>query len=524
MFRKDKNQQRGSQQGEGLIRMRSHGAGKVLTPDKTIYPESKGQPLNLNAISEAAVMECSQLSAEYTELCDNLGLSWVELDGFLKELADQARTGEIHDESLVRRLQDMVVEPLRCLLEKLCELDAIVNRKDDQQTRELMRQATMTAGSEHLSKMLTVFEAQVKSLLQLNEQDKQSQASLVTRLNQADQSARNGETIVNELFGYRTTNDRFQPGLEHVLEEKVRDAQRTLSRGSKGQVDLAALEKDWERIEEGLELYQRKKQQLAAEKAVHDEALRLYYLEVDSVRTLFDGEWHRQTQAIALMEAFFTSADLDPFALCPGLAGVRRENVFTMPDQEEREMLAGRTPQDFPKLPPTTTEDRARRATDDLERAINKASRPVQKAQPPSSSGFTGPVSLPELMLCVYASFVARYANGQPRHNSGRTVAKVYNSMMVPLGLSYGCTNIDAAVAVRMAVEKGWLRSFERKRQSQRKAQLCFQPTLEGYALTKELFEKLPKDFQERLIARHEALQAESQEWWKKIKAKEKEG
>lgn len=88
------------------------------------------------------------------------------------------------------------------------------------------------------------------------------------------------------------------------------------------------------------------------------------------------------------------------------------------------------------------------------------------------------------------------------------TVRKVYDAILVPTEFTYACTEQQFREAVVEAELRGWMRSFHRGQAIG--GQLCYQPTVQGFALAATLYSKLPKGFRDRISERNEALREES--------------
>ena len=99
-----------------------------------------------------------------------------------------------------------------------------------------------------------------------------------------------------------------------------------------------------------------------------------------------------------------------------------------------------------------------------------------------------------ELAVCTYAVFVPRQASGNPLPNSGRPVYRVYDDILVPSGMSFGCTREQFKDAVLEGLSNGLMRHFQSKGGKD-----LFQSTLEGFVLAEQLYRQLPVDFRQRI-------------------------
>lgn len=113
-------------------------------------------------------------------------------------------------------------------------------------------------------------------------------------------------------------------------------------------------------------------------------------------------------------------------------------------------------------------------------------------------------VSAPELAICAFAAFCKHTANGTIHQRSGRTVAVVYNQILVPQGMTFGLSEAEFTAGVEEAALKGLLRSFTLGQKTQ--PFLCYQITPQGLELAPEMETLFPPDFRERVWQQHQQL------------------
>jgi hypothetical protein len=250
---------------------------------------------------------------------------------------------------------------------------------------------------------------------------------------------------------------------------------------------------------------------------------------------LYKGEWARQEKAIRHARDFFKAADLDPFELSDKLAGVDPNQVLTMPDCQARDAVQASIPEEFPYLDENRIIWRAEnmvkeivKTIGDMEKVAAKPVTPVTSAKPMTpvtpvtpvtqkvpllpvssppalhqSSPQSGrcPMTFMELVVCTYAVFVRRFANGKVYPSSGRTIYRVYDNILLPSDMAFDCTREQFKNAVLEGVEKGLVRQFQLKGDKD-----LYQPTVKGFARAEELYPLLPADFKKRIQESYESV------------------
>jgi hypothetical protein len=178
------------------------------------------------------------------------------------------------------------------------------------------------------------------------------------------------------------------------------------------------LEDRWEKVDSTLTAYRQANEGFGKAQTQYLTKAHEFFSEHDGLG-LYRGEWRRQREFIRSAEDFFRAAGFDPFALSDKLVGIDRDAILTMPDEKDRAALEARTPDPFPTLPESRIEERTQRVLREVSAAVEVLDPSVVKPIDQC------PVTLPELAVCVYAAFVARYVNGQPHPRSGWSYRKV---------------------------------------------------------------------------------------------------
>lgn len=516
MSRKNKQRDKAAKR---IVLIRNKG-GKSRTADLSIGPDEDRPCTGLPELAGHITAECYTLAVEFEELFHNLGLRKVELDNLFNNLNDQVQDRNVSETHLMKCFDGAVLGPLRHLCQKLAELRAGTVQSEQCQVRSLMRSAA-SADESNFGKMLCAFEKKVEEILSLNQQDISGRQAIRTVLEETNRCAACGEQIKRRIVGQKLEGGKLQKGLEQKLDELVRQTARELTDEESVLHTREVLESRWEKLELLLDSYRQAKKSFVIAREEYNAKARTFFNEHDALG-LYKGEWHRQKETIRYAEEFFNAASLAPFEFSDRLAKVERDEVLTMPDQEERAELEAGTPNPFPQLQDSRVEERVQNTIKDVVAAIDALDKPL--VEPPK----TCPITITELALCTLAAFVARYPNGKPHVASGRTSRKVYQSMLVPTQLTYGFTEEQFANAVQDiakdrndAEKKAWLQYFKKKRRSGKGWNYMYQPTAEGFAHAETLYPKLPSEFQERIFARHEALREEAANFRKKFRKKE---
>lgn len=507
MYRKNKT-------GHKIVLSKNKG-GKSRTADMSINPDQDRPWAELPELAEHVNDECYRLTVEFEWLFQRLGLRKVELDSLFTALKEQTADRSASEAQLIKCFDGAVLGPLRDLCQKLADLHAESVQSEQSQMRAVLRSAA-GADESNFGKMLHAFGQKAEAIISLNRQDAEGRQAISAVLEATNRCAARGEQIKRRIAGQKLEDGKHQPGLEQELDELVRQTSRELADDKNPLHTKEELERRWEKLEQLLESYQQTKKNLAATREEYDANARKFFTEHDSLG-LYKGEWYRQKETIRFAEEFFKAAGLDPFELSDKLVGIDRKQVLTMPDQETRAALEATTPDPFPQIQESRVEERVQNTVKEVVEAIDNLDKP------PPKSPETCPINLAELALCTYAAFVARYANGKPYPTSGRTTRKVYEAMLAPAHLTYGCTDEQFKEAVKEAEGRGWMQCFKRKAQGGKAWYWCYQPTVQGFAQTETLYAKLPSDFRTHIFARHEALREEADNFRKELRKKKQQ-
>lgn len=495
--------------------------GLVRIVDLTIDPEDLKPWKGLSELSEHVNREICQLSIEFS----HLGMRTVELDDFVRKLSDR----KVSEALLIKVFDGAVLHPLRSLMEKVSELSIKTAQADDRDMREVVR--TIAAGDKsNFSKMLEAFEQMVETLLKLNDQDVSMRQSAIQILKEANRLAHNGNQLKERISGFKHDQTKMSSDLEHSLEKLVIQTVRDLTVENGPLKTKEALEARWNRIDRLLVSLRHDKNNFSALRSEYDSQVSRFFREQDSVK-LYKGEWVRQEKTIRHACTFFEAAGLNPFELSDKLAGIDPEQVSKMPDCEEREMIIASTPEEFPLLDDNRIIARAENVNKGIFEAIEALEKVAAKPELPKVSAMSPtpifpavlkviphppgfpqampPMALPpaqqltalstvilvELAVCTYAVFVPRFVKtGKAYPTSGRTIDRVYDDILVPAGMTCGCSREQFKEAVLNGVEKGWMHCFQLKGNKD-----LYQPTVEGFALAERLKPTLPENFEGRI-------------------------
>lgn len=491
--------------------------GRSRTADMTLHPTQEQSWAGLPGLIGHVAKTCFDLKIEFEEFWQEHGVRMVDLEDFFQKLAEQVEGGnKVSDAHFCKYFDGTVIEPLRELYEKVRNLQAQISTQEETALRSLVRSAVGTEQA-RFDCMLLAFEKLIENLLALNAQDARNREAATAKLKEVNQAVGRGEDIKRRLLGCHVPGVPSSPGIESQLDTLVRQIRRELEDPDSPLHTTKALAARWAEVGELLELCQGEWKRFATAKEVYDSSQRAFFLEHDSIK-LYKGDWQRQKSVVLAAEQFFKAAEINPFELSDTLVKLNREAVLTMPDQEERAAVESSMPNAFPELTESRVEERARKVIEDIETASQTLNKPAPKPPPV----VTCPIMLSELALCTYATIVARYSNGKPYPTSGRTTRKVHEALLTPAGLTYGCTDDQFKEACKEGERVGWLQSFKRVARAGKVWYICYQPTVNGFALAEKLLAKLPADFCDLIMKQNEVLRAASEQIRKEFSARKR--
>lgn len=517
---------RGEKKGPRMITETNKG-GRSRTADMTpdLSPDQHWE--QLPALIAHAQKSCFDMNVSFEHFLEEAGMRKVEIDDFFEKLGEQVLGGNaVPAERFFKYFDAKVIEPLRELYDRLQGLLEQSVTQDESDRRLLWRQAEASDPSKFES-MLLAFEHLVDTLMGLNAEDVKTRHAFATKLQETNHVVIRGEAIKFRLVGSVIVPGQSHPSLEQQMTILLNKTRRELEDKASALHTTQGLEVRWTEVGLLLESYQTDIKRFATHQDLHADSERALYREQDAIK-MYQGEWTRQISRIKLAEEFFRAAGVDPFELSNRLSKLNRDELFTMPDGEERFRLIGEVPQAFPTLEPSRVEERAAQIMQLVEEALDVFNKPKPAPLPKTSAelpkiervGGPCPLTLVELALGTYATIVARFRSGKPYPTSGRTTRKVHESILTPAGLTYGCTDDQFKEACQEGEKCGWLQTFKRYAKGRKVWYICFQPTFDGFALAETLFAKLPADFRERIEKQNEALRAASEEMRKAFREK----
>lgn len=486
--------------------------------DKTPQPTRDSLATCLPALTKHATAVCYNLMVEFGEIIEQLKVQPVPIDAFFSDLAAApAEQRDRFEKHICTRLDRQVLEPLQNLYKKLRDLHQALTESDQSLIRALHRQAVMQDES-NFTKMLQSFETQVYEILLINQQDEEYQAAAKKSLAAANELAEQGERLHRSLYGYSTASGEAVPGHERELSELTRQTVLELVASVNPQSTKEQLEQRRRQLERLLHACQQVFGSLANVRQNYEHTMQQLNLDQGSL-ILSSREWRLQMNKISAADEHFRYAGLDPFLLSDALAEFTRAAVMKQPGGDERRALEALLPKPCPGPKESQVAERAQKVIREIVDALQEleaaAAPPV--TPPPASAS---PVTWPELALCTYAAFVRRSVRGQAYRLSGRTARKVYQSILVPAGLTHGCTELQFSEAVQEAENAGWLQHFSHPKKGDIAQNWCYQPTLKGFALAEAILLKLPSDFKNRINTLNDVLKAEAVIFRQKIRAR----